>query len=217
MVLICGIDEAGRGCIIGNLVICGVCIPEEEIAQLQELGVKDSKLLRPMQREELFAKIIARVHYHLIEVSPQEIDAAVSKNQLNDLEAMKTVELLAHLRPQKAIVDCPSPNLQAYQRLIHGQLQKQHNHEMEIITAHKADLIYPLVSAASILAKVTRDRAIQKLKQHYGVDFGSGYTSDPLTQQFLQHSHDQYDFVRKSWQTYKHIVQAKEQKSLSEF
>lgn len=239
MVLVCGIDEAGKGCIIGNLVICGVCVPEEDIPYLQELGVRDSKLLRPVQREELFAKIVARVRYHLIEVSPQEIDAAVFRNQLNDLEAMKTAHLLIHLKPQRAIVDCPSPNLRAYQRLIYALLQnklkklqhdgqqreqrieqqggQQGEPQIEIITAHKADVIYPVVAAASILAKVTRDRGIVRLKQECGIDFGSGYTSDQLTQEFLQHYHDRYDFIRKSWQTYKNVIQAKEQKSLSEF
>src|SRR3989304_780405 len=102
--LICGIDEAGRGPVIGPLVICGVLVDEEGEEELKSIGVKDSKLLTKKQREALFDKIkkIAK-NYHLIIVQPAEIDLAVTgtdvKN-LNFLEAKKTIEIINKLSPE---------------------------------------------------------------------------------------------------------------------
>ena len=118
MVKVLGIDEAGRGPIIGSLFIAGTMFKEEDIEKLRKLGVKDSKLLIHKKREELRKKIekIA-VKYKIIQVKPQEIDEAVESEDhmnLNWLEAHKTAEIINALEPDKAIVDCPSPNLVNY-------------------------------------------------------------------------------------------------------
>lgn len=219
MTLLCGIDEAGRGPVLGPLVIAGVALEEQESNHLKDLGVKDSKLLSTTKREELFDKIIARVSsYHIISIPPALIDQYVlSQNHddnLNWLEAIKAAELINALAPEKAIVDCPSPNTLAYHRFLREKLQ---NKRILLLCEHKADVKYPAVSAASILAKVTRDREIEKIKQKIGIDFGSGYLTDPKTTAFLEQYWDKFDFFRKSWSSWQQLAKNKHQKKLEEW
>lgn len=211
---ICGIDEAGRGPVIGPLVICGVLADEEQEKELMELGVKDSKLLTPVQRERMFDKIKNIVEaYEVVIVDPAEIDSVVGKGKhmnLNWLEADKSVQIINTLKPNTAILDCPSTNTAKYAEYLKSKIKGRVN----LIAEHKADQTYPIVSAASILAKVTRDELIQELKKKYKVEFGSGYPSDPLTQIFLQKYWDKFDFFRKSWESYKAAVKGKSQTKL---
>ena len=213
---ILGIDEAGRGPVIGPLVIAGAMIKTENIHKLQELGVKDSKLLTPKRREYLFEKIIKTVDsYRIIVVQPKEIDMAVESPELNlnGLEALKSAEIIAALNPDEAILDCPSTNTKAYTATI-KQLLSEKAKNINIICEHKADLNYPIVSAASILAKVTRDGLIEDLKKQVKIDFGSGYPSDPKTVAFLKRYWNDYGFFRKSWSSWKRIANQKNQKTL---
>jgi len=213
MVLIAGIDEAGRGPVIGPLVICAYMIDEKNMHMLANIGAKDSKMLSPKKREDMFGLLIkASKGYELIEISPAEIDEAVESENtnLNWLEAQKAAMLLNKLNPDIAIVDCPSPNLKAYKDFVYTFLKKK---DMELIMEHKAERHLP-VAAASIIAKVTRDKRIEEIKQKIGIDFGSGYPADPLTKKFIQHYWKNFpDIIRKSWGTYK----AAAQKSLKEF
>lgn len=133
---------------------------------------------------------------------------------LNWLEARKTIEILDKLKPDKAIIDCPSPNIKAYTNYIKSYLRKK---DIELIVEHKADVNHVIVSAASILAKVTRDRSIEKIKKEYG-DCGPGYQSNPITQKFIKENFDKYpEIFRKSWMTFKNQVSEKEQKKLGEY
>jgi ribonuclease HII len=201
---ICGIDEAGRGPLISALVICGVAIDEHAESWLLQQGVKDSKLLSPRQREQLYAKLTAELKHKVITVPPAEIDAAVEGTgaaNLNWLEADKTVEILKELKPDRAIIDCPSPNIKAYSEYI---LERLGGQRVELVCAHHADRDFPVVGAASIIAKVTRDRMIEELKRKLGIDFGSGYIADPKTKAFLDRYWDTYpDIFRHSWAPYK--------------
>ena len=219
MRLICGIDEAGRGPVIGPLVMCGLLIKEEGEQELVRLNVKDSKLLTKNQRESLFDKIEdVSQKYKLIIIEPDEIDRAVHNHDglnLNKLEARKSAEILNQLNPNKAIIDAPSNNISNYKIYM---LEFVKNKNMEIILEHKADVNYPVVSAASILAKVTRDKEIEKLKKQIGIDFGSGYLTDPKTIEFLNNNFEKYpEIFRKSWFPYKDLLNQKFQKSLSSF
>lgn len=203
-----------RGPVIGPLVICGVLANEEQEQKLVDLGVKDSKMLSPVQRERMFDKIKDIVEkYEIVVIEPAEIDAAVGKGKevnLNWLEADKSAEIINKLKPLRAILDCPSNKTEKYADYIKKKLKQK----VDLIAEHKADQTYPIVSAASILAKVTRDDLIQELKKKYKVEFGSGYPSDPLTQIFIKKFWDKYDFFRKSWETYKEIVRGKSQTKL---
>jgi ribonuclease HII len=218
MVLICGIEEAGRGPVIGPLVVCGVLIDEKDEDKLRQIGVKDSKLLTPKQRTELFSKIekIAK-DYKLTIASAKEVDAALGAEEmnLNKLEAQKMAEAINALKPDKVIVDCPSNNIPQFVDYLKLHLK---NKDIELIAEHKADVKYLIVGAASILAKVTRDAEIKKIKDKIGIDFGSGYPSDPKTVDFLKENWDKYPSIfRKEWASYKKVIKAKGQKSLGEF
>lgn len=199
--------------------MCGLLIREEDEKELIKLKVKDSKLLTKNQREFLFDKIknISK-KYKLVIIPPEEIDRAVGRHDglnLNRLEAQKSAEILNELNPDKAIIDAPSNNIKNYKKYLMKFIK---NKDIELILEHKADLNYPVVSAASILAKVTRDNEIEKIKKEISIDFGSGYMSDPKTAGFLKTHFEKFDYLfRKSWFPYKELVNNKFQKSLSDF
>ena len=203
---ICGIDEAGRGPVIGPLVICGFLINEGEETQLLKLGVKDSKLLTPKQREKICVEL-KKYKHHAIEIPPQEIDAAVkgeNGSNLNWLEAQKAAEIINVLKPRSVILDCPSPNIKAYTAYL---LERLSDKNVKLQCAHHADRDFAVVGAASIIAKVTRDKIIDDIKKKIGVDFGSGYVADPATAEFLKKYWNKYpELFRHSWAPYAGIV-----------
>jgi ribonuclease HII len=211
--LIAGVDEAGRGCIIGPLVIAGVLIKEENLPLLTQLGVKDSKLLSPKKRQTLATQIAHLAEkYHIIKLPPKEIDRAVESkrklHKLNRLEAKTMTQIINTLKPDIAYVDAADVIEERFKHHIQEGLTTK----TKIISKHKADKTYPIVSAASIIAKVERDKEITALKSKYG-DFGSGYLTDQKTRRFLKQwlqTHDEHaDCVRKSWKPAK---QAKNEK-----
>jgi ribonuclease HII len=219
VILICGIDEAGRGPIVGPMVMCGLLARDTEIKKLVELEVKDSKLLTKARREYLFDKVKeASSDYKLLIIQPDEIDNAVNGNDglnLNRLEAIKSAEIINILKPDKAIIDTPSNNIKQYRQYL---MQFIKNKNIELVLEHKADVNYPIVSAASILAKVTRDNEIENIKEKIKIDFGSGYMSDPKTVVFLEKYYEKHDKIfRKSWLPYQDIMNKKSQKKLEDF
>lgn len=202
--LLAGVDEAGRGCVIGPLVVAGVAVKTENLPLLAELGVKDSKLLTPKKREALYPEILKLTHsYHTIKVLPYLIDKAVRCTRplykLNRLEAQTMAKIIEELKPDEVYVDAADVMEQRFGEHILECLSVK----PRIVSEHKADLNYPIVSAASIIAKVERDREIESLKLEYG-DFGSGYLTDDKTMLFLKRLLDEYgDYpscVRKSWE-----------------
>ena len=200
---IAGIDEAGRGPVIGPMIICGVCIQDDKINLLENLKVKDSKKLSRKRREEIYKKVLENdsVEIKKIEVGPEEIDKRYSKSlSLNDLEVEKMVQIIKDLNPDVVYVDCPDVNIEKVTKIIRDKIKRP----IKLIIEHKADVKYDIVSLASIIAKVTRDRLIEKLKKDFG-DFGSGYPSDVKTKNYLI---DWYKInrkwppiVRKTWKT----------------
>ncbi len=203
MVLVCGVDEAGRGCVIGPLVVAGVLLKEENLQALRQLGVKDSKLLTAKKRETLFPEILGLAEsHHIIKLSPTEIDHVVDSgrklHKLNRLEAETMAQIINTLKPDEAYVDAADVLEERFKHHIQERLTTN----TVITSRHKADKIYPAVSAASIIAKVTRDKEIAALAAKY-VDIGTGYLTDPKTKAFLKHwlkiNGEYPDFVRKSW------------------
>ena len=198
--------------------MCGVLISEQDEENLRNLGVKDSKLLTKEKREEIF-EYLTKTHKHqTVIVDVGEVDDAVNGNNglnLNWLEATKTADIINELKPDKAIIDLPSNNKETYHQFL---LNLMKNKKMEIVLEHKADINYISVAAASIIAKVTRDREIEKIKKKIGVDFGSGYMSDPKTSEFLEKYHEKHrDIFRKSWMPYQKITDKKFQSKLGDF
>jgi len=216
--LILGIEEAGRGPVLGPLIISGVLIKESNIDKLIEIGIKDSKLLTPERRRELFPQIQKLSEQIVVKVvEPLEIDNRFTDLlNLNTLEGVKMIEIINELKPEKAIVDCPSTNIPHFTEFMKSKI----NHNPELIVEHKADINYPIVSAASIISKVIRDEKMKELETQTGLVLGSGYPADPNTQAFLKKyaPHLQkLPFVRNTWATIKNIIEGAEQKSVTDF
>jgi len=214
MVKILGIDEAGRGPVIGPLIVAGVMI--EEGSELSLGAVKDSKLLSHGKRMLLDKQIRENSDAWVIEVSPKEIDETLESDSLNLnwLEAQKQADIINELKPDVAIIDCPSPNCPAYERYLRNLLI---NKEIKLIVEHKADFNYPVCSAASILAKVRREEAMDEIKKKYG-ETGPGYPANAVTQKFVKENWNKYpEIFRRTWSTYKKIVESQGQKDLSSF
>lgn len=182
--LIGGIDEAGRGPVIGPLIIALVVFRDTYAEFLRDLGVKDSKLLTPQKRLFLFKAILDLSKTVLVAILPPNIiDRWVSKNLLNRLEAKVISELISRLPPKFRIyIDAPSSPKSFLSYLY--EFLPRHYHQ-KLIVENKADKKYIVVSAASIIAKVIRDMQIKRIKNILGLDFGSGYPSDPKTKDSL--------------------------------
>jgi ribonuclease HII len=201
--LVAGVDEAGRGCIIGPLVVAGVAVPEEKMPELIALGVKDSKLLTPKKRDFLYDEIIKlTVSFKIVKLAPAEIDKAVEcqrrLHKLNRLEAQTMAQVIQALNPNEVYVDAAD----VLEKRFATHIRECLTIKTKIVSRHKADVIYPIVSAASIIAKVQRDREIETLRVEFG-DFGSGYLHDPKTQVFIKEWLKANKYcpacVRKSW------------------
>ncbi len=219
--IIVGVDEAGRGPVLGPLVMVALAVKEEDQKKLEWMGVKDSKMLSSSVREELFDRIRELVHDFRIEViEPDAIDLSLqdTATNLNWLEAETAARLVSELDPDTIIIDCPSPNLAAYKDYVAQRLSEGVRKKAELLVEHKADVNHIVVSAASVIAKVIRDRHIDHLKTEIGIDFGSGYMSDPKTQKFLEQHHQDYpSLFRRQWQSFKDATERKKQKKLGEF
>lgn len=215
---VAGLDDAGRGPIIGPLVIAGVLIDDSRIQELVSLGVKDSKLLSPSTRsrfEEKIKQIVERYEY--VELTPDQIDLVVHKakklQRLNFLEAKAMAEVISQLKPDVAYVDASDVLCERFAKHILENLSFQ----VRIVSEHHADRKYPVVSAASILAKVRRDEEVARLQVEYG-DFGSGYVTDAKTISFLENWIEKHGapppIVRRSWKTLKKLQKNSKQTTL---
>ena len=178
--MFCGIDEAGRGSVMGPLVVASVCV--EDDSGLIYIGVRDSKKLTPNAREKLYSIITGMAEYSVEVITAEEIDTRRAKESLNDIEADMFVNSARGMKNADRIyADCPDVNESAFAKELSVKLGGR-----TVIAEHKADDIYPVVSAASIIAKVTRDRMISDISREFGKDIGSGYPSDPVTMDFIE-------------------------------
>jgi ribonuclease HII len=202
---IAGVDEAGRGCVIGPLVIAGVVFEEEDLPLLTEMGVRDSKRLTPKKRLALAEKIRElALDISFFELPPRVIDKVVFRGKplrrLNYLETMAMAKVLRDLKPDKAYVDtCDVDHLRCAEQMS-GVLP----FDVDIVCEPKADDRYPSTGAASILAKVRRDQVVAELRELHG-DFNSGYCSDSKTSEFVESWFSEHEecppWMRASWVT----------------
>jgi ribonuclease HII len=209
--IIGGVDEAGKGCLLGPLVVAGVSASRDGVAALKEIGVRDSKKLTAKRRESLFPEIFkAADNVHWAYIPPEEIDDTVIHGKrlrkLNYLEAVYFARVIDQLGANRVTVDAADVIPARFGRDVSLNLTA----ECRVLSRHKADRDYPLVSAASIVAKVLRDREVEQLRELHG-DFGSGYPSDPVTRSFFTEWMRRGDplppYVRKSWKTWLNIEQ----------
>ena len=191
-----GIDEAGRGSVLGPLVLCGVVIAEERIKFLERLKVKDSKKISPKKRVVLSRKIRKITDFHLVKIAAHDIDVLRNNEvNLNQIEKLGMRKIIEKAGADTCIVDCFDIKPERFKNELEGYYP-----HLNVITEHNAEDKYVVVAAASIVAKVERDQEIAKIRKEFK-DIGSGYPSDPKTIEFLKNSRELPDFVRKTWAT----------------
>jgi ribonuclease HII len=198
-ILVGGVDEAGRGSIIGPLVVAGVSIRESKIAYLREMGVKDSKALTAKARARLFGEILEVVDsFYVHKIKNTEVDDSVLLKELNRLEAKAMAHVINNIKVDEVYVDCCDVNTDRYKENITCHL----NCSPRLHSMHHADATNIVVSAASVIAKITRDQEIQEIRNKYR-NIGSGYPSDEKTMRFIKKwvskKGEAPEFARKSW------------------
>ena len=200
-----GIDEAGRGAVIGPLVMGAFAIKDKGIlVELRALGVRDSKLLSAPKREKLYKQIKKTLGLCTSsKISPSQID----KESLNDLEARHSAKLINKIGPKKVYIDVPSSG-RGIERYC-AKIEERCKSKTVIVGGNNMDQTNILVSAASIIAKEEREIAVRKLHKEYG-NFGSGYPSDPRTIEWLKEWHKKDEgwpkIVRTKWTTIKRLI-----------
>lgn len=202
--MICGVDEAGKGSVLGPMVVAAVGC--REAGDLEPLPIRDSKALRPKQREAIYEILLRDFAISIVTIDAAGIDEARSRMSMNECVAELHAEALMGLRPESAYVDACDVNAERYGRTVADYL----DFPCDIISEHRADARYKIVGAASVVAKVTRDRAIKDLDEQYG-NVGSGYPSDPVTIEFLRGYVRDYGnpppCARRSWKTVTNLCQ----------
>ena len=191
---IMGLDEAGRGAVLGPLVVGAFILEEERLGDVSATGATDSKKLSAKKRVRIAGDLESLGVHGLRDISAPAIDA----ENINTLEERAFASLIAEHRPDRVIIDAPChpAAIPAFcQRLL-----ERLDYCPELVVEPKADLNYPPCSAASIFAKVHRDQCIKALGA-----VGSGYPSDPVTRRWLQEQIDEGgplpSFVRQRWGT----------------
>lgn len=208
---ICGVDEAGKGPVLGPMVVAAVGC--SDMQDLIALGVMDSKVLSPLRREALFTQIKEKFPYTVAIRTAGDIDRLRQEMTMNEITARAHAEVVSALNCDIAYLDACDVNEERYGRTVGGYIGKP----CRIIARHKADRIFPVVSAASIVAKVIRDALVKELENEYG-PIGSGYPADPITIAFLkgyiEKNRHPPACARTSWATVKNLIQQAGQKKL---
>lgn len=212
--MFCGVDEAGRGSVMGPLVVGAVFVDNDQI--LMDIGVKDSKKLTPRMRERMYDQIVGSAEWTVVVASAKDIDDRRKQMSLNDVELYMFADAVNTRQVSRAYADCPDVNETAFSRKL-GTLCPS----AEIIAKHKADDSYPVVSAASIVAKVTRDRMLDDIREEFGVNIGSGYPSDHYTMDFIKEwirvNGKAPEHVRCSWEPVRQMLSAKANTKLTDW
>ena len=213
--MICGVDEAGRGPVLGPLIVCGIAVESDQA--LRKLGVRDSKKLTPKRREELAAKISKIARIELVEISADEIDVLRTKKTMNELEAEAFATVIERLSPKIAYVDAADTDEDNFGKAIRTRMTCT----AQIVSQHKADDTFPVVSAASIIAKVNRDRRVREIEREIGRPIGSGYQTDDITMTFLKdwikENGSCPPHTRRSWEPAKNLMRLKDVRRLDQF
>ncbi|KAI5149976.1 ribonuclease H2 subunit A [Enteropsectra breve] len=196
--VVAGIDEAGRGPVIGPMVY-GLYVMEHDAVT----KYKDSKILSKEAREGHFSGMASYAYYA---IDPQYITAHMNggTKNLNEIARGAVITLLNELKEKCSNVDTVYidglGNNASYKTYL------QRFFDFNFVIENKADSLYQPVSGASIVAKVTRDRIVES----YGYDCGSGYPGDPRTVAWLgRYKNNPSELpkeVRKSWATVKNML-----------
>ncbi len=210
---------------MGPLVVAAVMVEDDRL--FRDWGVRDSKLHKPEERERLAELIKAHSSWKVVIIEPGSIDERKGSTSLNTLEIRAFASLLDELQPHKAYVDA----CDASERHFKAALTRAMKVRPELVCEHKADLNYPVVSAASIVAKVRRDEEMRRIGDELGEEMrrigdelgevGSGYSSDPKTRAFLENwireKGDLPPYTRRSWATAKDMLCSSKTSKLSDW
>jgi ribonuclease HII len=211
----CGVDEAGRGPVLGPLVVAAVMV--EDDAPLIELGVKDSKKLTRARRIELHSAIHQVADTEVVIITHDEIDKQRAIESLNNIEARAFATALARFGESKIFADAADVDPHRFRRMVCNHL----DFDVQMICEHKADEQYPVVSAASIVAKETRDSLMDGISEELGQPVGSGYASDPVTIEFLENwiceKGDLPPYARRSWGTSRRLLNLSRTRRLTDW
>lgn len=223
MYKVIGIDEAGKGPVLGSMFIAfsiinlanGLSELNSYQKKLKDIGVKDSKKLTPIKRNEIYEKIKPLMDIKYAQLTPALIDTNNSRGgKLNELEIHSIIQILNEEKPDLIIIDALTANPEKFG----DDILKRLSFKSRIISENKADDKYEIVGAASIIAKELREQEIAQIKENIKLDCGSGYPSDSKTIEFLKkhHKSEEFDFIfRKSWETFKALKN--KNKSLADF
>ena len=216
-----GVDEAGRGPVIGPMVYAACVWPIAKKTEYAQLGFDDSKKLSRERRDELFEviKSLPDVHYYVAISTSEQLSNAMLMKQRTSLntiafdsaESVIRQALNAGLNVTHCYLDTVGPPAKYAEHLKH--IFSPLKPDIDFTVEPKADSTYPIVSAASICAKVTRDTEVDAISEQIG-DVGCGYPSDPATVKWLSDHIDPvfgFDarYVRVSWETCRTMMQAK--------
>lgn len=211
---IMGIDEAGRGPVLGPMVYgCLYCARSYE-KTLSTLNFADSKTLKEEKREELFEKLKANelIGWAVDVIDPRELSAKMLKKikiNLNEISHDSASGLVTRVLNMGVLLTDVYVDTVGDPEKYRIKLSERFP-SIKFVVAKKADSLYPVVSGASIVAKVTRDRALRdwvldETAENMTRNFGSGYPGDPETKSWLEkHQHSVFGFpslVRFSWGT----------------
>ena len=165
--LIAGVDEAGRGSVIGPIVVCCASCSRDDSKRLKKLASRDSKQLTPPQREEAYSELRKFCTFRTEEISASDLNSLMRTTTLNDIEAKAMAGLVKGAGDADVMIDMPD----RYAWTFRKRMEKFGVTRFE--AEHKADEVHPIVAAASICAKVTRDKRIEEIRNST-LDFGSG-------------------------------------------
>jgi len=220
MVKVLGIDEAGRGPVLGSMFIGGFLIDEDETSKLEDIGAKDSKKLSDRKRENIRGKLDSIGDIYLEKFTASSIDRMMDVMSINDIELKGFADVIDRAEPDKVIMDLPEPDAEKFIGKIKDLMDTDHN-QVEFVAEHGADDEYPVVSAASIVAKSARESHVEDLHSKYGYDFASGYPHDKPTIEFIEKYIEQEGELpsetRKSWSTAQRLMKQSSQNTLGDF
>lgn len=221
MYKVIGVDEAGKGPVLGSLFIGfsiinlagGLKELNEYQDKLKEAGVMDSKKLNPKKRNQIYNSLKDMMDIKYAQLTPVIIDENKEQGgDLMQLEIAAIVKVLNQEQPNCIIIDALMRDVDKFKSILERSL----TFECSIIAENKADNTYPLVGAASIVAKELREQELAQIHQNVELDCGSGYPGDQKTREFvkLKGKDEEMRFLfRKSWKTYQELTS----KSLADY
>lgn len=203
-----GVDEAGKGAVLGSMFVTAIQLPGDGVAGFE--GTYDSKQLSRDKREEIASELKKSTDYAVVEVSAEEIDMYVREGGMNDLVVRSHSRAIEELGlDDQVVADASDVDAERFE----SRLSRLSG--MDVTAKHRADEEYSCVAAASIIAKVERDLHADQFSA------GSGYPGDPHTQEYLQEyvrdNGSLPPFTRSSWTTSRNIMEEVNQSGLDEF